>query len=166
MGGRSGSTSQANQTSSTVNQDNRIVNDSGIVAQNSALSFSSQADDHSFFAANSGNTTNTTTNNTTNTTTNIKSVDSKVTGQAFDFATSVNNTNAAGFDKLLQASEELTRRTQDNATTMASRFQDGMAQAFDSGRNTTPGGVDNKTVIILGISAAAALAVFSMNKGK
>jgi hypothetical protein len=150
--GRSASTSQANQSATTTNQDNRVANDSGIVARDSSFLTTST----------NTNTTNTTENNTTNNTT----LDADVAKAAFDFATGVSGTNGDGFEKLLGVAKELTTNTQNNATSLATRFQDGMAQAYDQGRATTPGGMDQKTMVILGVAAAAAVATFALKKGK
>lgn len=156
--GKSGSSSQANQATTTQNADNRIVNESGIVAQGSTLGWSSNVTtDDDFWS----NVSTTTIDNSVNT-----SSDPATVKAAFDFATNTNAINGQGLTSLLKAASELTSKTQDSATTLASRFQDGIAQAFDTGRNTTPGGIDNKTMIILGVAAAGAVAVYAMNKGR
>lgn len=156
--GKSSSSSQANQSTQYTNSDDRIVNESGIVARDSTLMDNSSTtsnwltnyaiDDKS----NSGNTTITN--------------DAKVMTAAFDFASGASATNGQGFDKLLTTAAELTKTTQSNATSLASKFQDGIAQAWDAAKTTTPGGIDNKTMIILGVAAAGAVAVYAMNKGR
>lgn len=216
--GRSGSSSQANQATSTANADNRVVNESGIVAQGSALDMSTDwsntnttnttdnsvmnlasydSRDYSTHAAYSDNSSRSTSltdiftdnsnRSTSNSLTDIftdnrstntwdSSSTSSVAGSynttadpliakaAFDFATNNDARNGEGFDKLLQAASELTNKTQDTANNLTSRFMDSIGQAFDTGRNTTPGGIDNKTMIVLGVAGAAALA-FMAKKG-
>jgi hypothetical protein len=172
--GRSGSSSQANQSTNTSSTDGRIVNESGVVARDSVLDLSS------YFSANTSNTNNTTDNSSmvltsvdsSNKTTNTNTVsgsynttaDPLIAKAAFDFATNNDAMYSKGLDSMMGFAKELTNKTQDSATSLAARFQDGVAQAFDSGRNTTPGGIDNKTMIILGVVGAAAVA-FAMKKG-
>jgi len=128
--GKSSSSSQANQT--TQNIDDRVVNDSGVVARDSVV--------------------------------NVSSVDPEIAKAAFDFATKADATNGDGFDKLLGAAVELTKHSQDTANGLAAKFQDNVLQAFDSARNTTPGGIDNKTMIVIAVAAAGALAVAASNR--
>jgi len=213
--GRSKSSSQANQTSSNTTHDGRIINESGIVAQNSVLEFdystqnnltsydlsnrstnnswsdnsstswnyadnsdrstnNSWADNSSTaWSYNDGRTTNTSSwdssqsnsNNVTNTTTNNTTADPAIAKAAFDFAAGNDARNGEGFDKLLDAARELTVKTQDSATSMAARYQGDVMQAIDSARNTTPGGIDNKTMIILGVAGAVAVAAMAGKRG-
>jgi len=145
--GKSSSSSQANQASTTTNNDGRIINgEGGIVAQDSSLSLDSSTSNNwltnyntssNFDARVDDSSTKTTITNTT-------TADPEIAKAAFDFASGANATNGQGFDKLLSVAAELTKNTQDNATSLANRFSDGLAQAFDSGKNTTPGGIDTK----------------------
>lgn len=81
---------------------------------------------------------------------------------AFDFAAGSDARNGEGFDKLLDFAKELTNGAQESASSMSARFQDNVLQAFDGARNTTPGGIDNKTLIVLGLGVAGAVAVAAM----
>ncbi len=154
MGSRSNS--QANQTQTTANYDRRLANDGGIVAT-----------EGSFIDAANRSTTNF--SSTTNT------LDGGAIKAAFDFATNNDATLGAGlgnvldfardndamlgtgFGKLLDFASTVTTKTQDNATALNSRFQDNVLQAFDSAKGAAGNGIDQKTLIVLGVSAAAAL---------
>lgn len=191
--GSSSSSSQAVQKSVTNSTDKRIVNDSGIVSQGSALDFSNHVDtdvtsfdmsnrstdNSNHFSSNFNDSSdrstaisswdssvrNTSSNTNTNTGSFNTTVDPLIAKAAFDFASNNDARNGEGFDKLLSFASELTGKTQDSATGLASRFQDSVMQAFDSGRNTTPGGIDNKTMIILGVAGVAAVAMMASKKG-
>lgn len=162
--GSSKSSSQANQATYNTVSDDRIVNESGLVTRDSVLDFSSHVTDLS--TKNLSNTTNTNTTTNTSTTSGSYNVtaDPVIAKAAFDFATNADATLGAGMEKMLGWASELTGKSQDNATALAGRFTDSVAQAFDSARNTTPGGIDNKTMIILGVAGAAAIA-FANRKG-
>jgi hypothetical protein len=223
MGKGSSSSSQANQINNTSSADNRIVNESGIVAQNSTLDLSTD-----YWASLTNNTTTSTnlsatdshdvsnwtslTNNTsTSSNTNLQSWDSSnkstnlstadshntstwssltnnsssvdnsksstVTGSynttldagvakaALDYASNNDATVGAGFSSLLGWAKELSTSNTNSANNMVARFTDGVAQAYDTARNTTPGGIDNKTMVILGVAGAAAIGLMAM-KGK
>ncbi len=152
------SSSQANQTQNTANYDRRLANDGGIVAT-----------EGSFIDAANRSTTNFSSNTTTNT------LDGGAIKAAFDFATNNDATLGAGlgnvldfardndamlgqgFGKLLDFASTVTTKTQDNATALNSRFQDNVLQAFDSAKGAAGNGIDQKTLIVLGVSAAAAL---------
>jgi len=211
--GKSGSSSQANQATNTSSTDDRIVNESGLVARDSVLDFSSYVNDQSMTSIssdssmryNDSSSTNISSDSSTNlydsrTTYNTTS-DPGVIKAALDYATNVDATSGAGLSKMLGWASELTgssqanslalskqsqdgafslaklfgettsdlaQQGQDNAFSLAklfgeqssntnARFQDNVMQAFDSARTTTPGGIDNKTMIILGVAAAGAL---------
>jgi hypothetical protein len=168
--GRSGSSSQANQQTSTSSADSRIVNESGIVARDSHLDLSTNTNitNRSWDASST----------VTNTDNSIYSVtaDPEIAKAAFDFAKGNDATLGAGLANVLTFAKDITNKSSDNnralagqfsdsATTLASRFSDGVAQAFDSARNTTPGGIDNKTMIVLGVAGAAALAAIASKRG-
>jgi hypothetical protein len=72
MGGKSSSKSEANQQTTTTNQDNRIVNESGIVATTGA----------SIVA-------------------NIESMDGDIVNKALDFAATADGNNKDAFSKLI-----------------------------------------------------------------
>jgi hypothetical protein len=109
---------------------------------------------------------------TTNTSTatgsynNTYSTDQGTVAAAFDFAKGNDATLGAGLSSMLTFAKDITTKNSDNATTMASRFSDGVAQAFDSARNTTPGGIDNKTMAVLGVAAAAVVGAAMLSKGR
>jgi hypothetical protein len=132
--GKSGSSSQANQTTTTNNVDRRLVNESGIVAAEGSI-------------------------------VNAEFIDAGAVKAAFDFATNSDAINGAGFNKLLDVAEKLTTKTQDNATTLSSRFQDNVMDAFERAKTTANGSIDQKTMIILGVTAAAALALMNRKGG-
>lgn len=135
--GKSGSSSQANQATNTSSHDSRIVNESGIVARDSNVQV----------------------------TTNTTSVDPEIAKAAFNFASGADARNGEGFDKLLSVAAELTNKTQDSATSMAARYQGDLLQAYDQARTTTPGGIDNKTMMVLGVAGAVAVAAVFAKKG-
>jgi hypothetical protein len=211
--GSSKSSSQANQATNTTSMDDRIVNESGLVARDSVLDFSTYLNDQSVTSVSSDSSTRyndtSTTSISSDSSTNL--YDSRTTYNttsdpatikaAFDYATNVDATRGAGMSEMLGWSKELTgasqanslalskqgqdgafslaklfgettsdlaQQGQDNAFSLAklfgeqssntnARFQDNVMQAFDSARTTTPGGIDNKTMIILGVAAAGAL---------
>jgi hypothetical protein len=221
---KGGSKSQANQTTTTQSEDSRIVNESGLVARDSILDFSSWVNDQSSTSISSDSSTRWTDNSNTSissdsstnlydsrTTYNTTS-DPATVKAAFDYATNVDATRNQGVTQMLGWASELTgasqanslalskqgqdgafslakqgqdgafslaklfgettsdlaQQGQDNAFSLAklfgeqssntnARFQDNVMQAFDSARTTTPGGIDNKTMIILGVAAAGAL---------
>jgi hypothetical protein len=165
--GKSKSSSQANQSSSVNKTDDRIINESGIVARDSNLNLDASTSNNWLTNYNTSSTfdakiddrsnSNNTSNSGNTTITNTSMSDSGAIKAAFDFAIGNNATNGQGFDKLLTTAAELTKTTQDNATSLANRFTDNVAQAWDTAKTTTPGGIDNKTMIILGVAAAAAL---------
>lgn len=172
---KGGSKSQANQTTTTQSEDSRIVNESGLVARDSILDFSSYVNDQSMTSISSDSSTNLYDSRTTYNTTS----DPATVKAAFDYATNVDATRGAGMSEMLGWAKELTGSSQANSLALAknsqdtafslaklfgestsdqsSRFQDNVMQAFDSARTTTPGGIDNKTMIILGVAAAGAL---------
>lgn len=164
MGGRSGSTSQANQTTQTSLNDSRVTNRDGVVVGDGSAVDMSQA-----FTSNE--TTNlsswdaSTSSTNTNTGSFNNSVDSVITGQAFEYAKGVDATLGAGLSSVLTFAKDIANKSNDNATSLASRFSDGVAQAFDSARNTTPGGIDNKTMIVIAVAGAAALAAIASKRG-
>jgi len=194
---KGGSKSQANQTTTTQSEDSRIVNESGLVARDSVLDFSSWVNDQSSTSISSDSSTNLYDSRTTYNTTS----DPATVKAAFDYATNVDATRNQGMTQMLGWAKELTgssqenslalskqsqdgafslaklfgettsdlaQQGQDNAFSLAklfgeqssntnARFQDNVMQAFDSARTTTPGGIDNKTMIILGVAACGAL---------
>jgi hypothetical protein len=188
---KGGSKSQANQTTTTQSEDSRIVNESGLVARDSILDFSSYVNDQSMTSISSDSSTRWTDNSNTSissdsstnlydsrTTYNTTS-DPATVKAAFDYATNVDATRGAGMSEMLGWAKELTGSSQANSLALAkqgqdgafslaklfgeqssntnARFQDNVMQAFDSARTTTPGGIDNKTMIILGVAACGAL---------
>ena len=135
-GGGGGSTSSSsNQSTTTQNTDARIANESGVIAQG-------------------GSTINY----------NVQSVDKDVAKAALDFATATNATNGDGFTKLLDTVDRLTTKTADTATTLSSRFQDNVMDAYSRAKADAAGGIDQKTMIVLGVTAAAALVAINMKR--
>lgn len=193
--GRSGSSSQANQSTANAYADNKVANESGIVVGGSGrvdLSDHSQYDlsnrstnlssswdytdvsDRSSKSAwtdlsnrstaNSWDSSATATGSYNNT--NTYSTDQGSVAAAFDFAKGNDATLASGMSSVLTFAKDITNKNSDNATTLASRFGDGVAQAFDSARNTTPGGIDNKTMTVMAVAVAGAVAAYAMSKGR
>lgn len=94
---------------------------------------------------------------------NYNSTDAGIVKNALDFAAVADATNGDGFAKLLDTVDKLTTKTQDTSTTLASRFQDNVMQAYTQAKADASGGIDQRTMIVLGVSAMAALAFM---KGK
>jgi len=170
--GKSGSSSQANQTTTTNLLDSRVTNGSGIVVRDGSLDFSDRSD-NSITSWDSSRTDNSlkswdssTTNTNTNTTTGSYNVtaDPEIAKAAFDFAKGNDATLGAGLSSMLGLAERLSTNNTSSLTKMASSVSDAVAQAYDGARTTTAGGIDNKTMIILGVAAAGALA-FANRKG-
>jgi tRNA A37 threonylcarbamoyltransferase TsaD len=129
MGGGGGSTSSSSdQATTTTNTDRRIANDSGVVATDGS-----------------------------NITVNAKTLDADVVNKALDFAGVVDATNGDSFSKLLDTVDKLTTKTQDASTTLASKFQDNVMQAWSQAKADATGSIDQRTIIVLGGLAAAAL---------
>lgn len=122
------SKSSANQTTTTNNIDRRLVNESGIVATE-------------------GSTLNAT----------ITTVDADIVDRAMrsvDLATANNND---GFTRLLDSAEKMFGKSTETASTMASRYTQDVMQGISSGLSDAKGTFDQKTIIILGVAAAAAV---------
>lgn len=91
---------------------------------------------------------------------------------ALDFATNANATNAEGFSQLLDTGLEMFSLAGDSirsATTDAFNLVDatnsGIAGAYQTATAEKSGSLDNKTIMILGLAAAAAVALFAFKKG-
>ena len=130
------SSSRSSQSTTTTNIDKRIANDGGLIAQDG-----SRIDG---------------TNNY-----NVNTLDGGAIDKAFDFAKVADATSAAGFSQLLKVASDLTTKTQDTTTTLASRFQDNVLQAYDSAKTGAAGGIDQKTMIDRRPAAAALVAIKS-----
>jgi hypothetical protein len=152
--GKGSSSSQANQTTSNQYADNKVANESGIVMRDGRLDLSDRSSSWD------ASTTSTATGSYNTTT------DQGTVKAAFDFAKGNDATLGAGLSSVLTFAKDISTRNTDAATTLASRFSDGVAQAYDSARNTTPGGIDNKTMTIMAVAAAGAVAAFAMSKGR
>jgi len=141
-GGGGGSTSSnSSQATTTTNTDKRIANGpGGLVAQDGSAI-------------------------TLNSTSNIESLSDDVVKAAFDYAAVTDAKNGAGFSKLLDVADKLTTKTSDTATALSSRFQDNVLDAFERAKTSTSGSIDQKTMIVLAVTAAAALA-FMNARGK
>jgi len=159
--GRSGSSSQANQQTTTNLADSRVTNDSGIVVRDGLVDFSTH------FADNSRNDNSSWDASRTNitTTTNNTSSDPATVKAAFDFATGNDATLGAGLSSMLGLAERLSTNNASSLTKMASSVSDAVAQAYDGARTTSAGGIDQKTMIILGVAAAGAVALYASKKG-
>lgn len=138
-GGGKSSSSSAN-TSNTYNTDKRIATDSG-------------------FVATEGSSINAT----------FQSVDADLVKKALDTVSASDaisgdgfarllDSQDTGFDKLLSVAEKLTTKTQDNATALTSRYQADVLDAYSRSQSDKAGGIDQKTMIVLGITGAAAVA--------
>lgn len=86
-------------------------------------------------------------------TANIESIDGDVVKGAFDFATEIGSQNAEGFGQLIGIAEKI-------FSTGSSMIESGQKQvlsALQSVENDKRGAIDQKTMIVLGVAAAAAL---------
>jgi hypothetical protein len=116
MGGSS--SSQANQSQTTNNTDERVVNESGIVIGK---------------GANLQNVT-------------VERIDGEIVNNAI-------NEFGEGFSKLLTMADKMFT----SGTGMIQAGQDSVLAAAQSVENDKRGAIDQKTMIILGVAAAAAL---------
>ena len=177
--GRSGSSSQANQSTANAYADNKVANESGIVvggggrldmSDHSAWDLSNRSTNLSSWDSSNRSTNSSWDASTTNTATgsynNTYVTDQGAIDRAFDFAKGNDATLGAGLSSMLTFAKDITTKNTDSATTLASRFGDGVAQAFDSARNTTPGGIDNKTMVVMAVAVAGAVAAMAMSKGR
>lgn len=168
--GRSGSSSQANQATTTSNQDNRVTNRDGtVLGAGASLDASTFTDARMNTNLSSWDSSNRSTNyadssnrSTTTTTTN-NTLDGGVIGKAFDYAAGVDATTGGVMADVLGLADRLSARSTDSATSLASRFQDNVLQAYDGAKNTTPGGIDNKTMIVLAVAGAVAVMASKRN---
>jgi hypothetical protein len=129
MGGGGGSTSSSSdQATTTTNTDRRIANESGVVATDGSAI-----------------------------TVNETTLDPSIVNKALDFAGIVDATNGDSFSKLLDTVDKLTTKTQDASTTLASKFQDNVMQAYSQAKADVTGSIDQKTMIVLAATAAAAM---------
>lgn len=138
--GDSSSSSQANQQTTTNNVDKRLVNNGGI-------SLSSE-----------GSSVSITSN----------SVDKDIVAAALDTVRASDATNGEGFGKLLNLADKVIigagnviSRQQDSI----GKQQDGFMSAVQSLKNDERGSIDQKTIIVLGVSAAAVLVLMNQRKG-
>jgi hypothetical protein len=198
MGGKSSSSSQANQMTQTNLNDKRVTNRDGLVLgdgsavdMSQAFSYSDKSRTDNSVNLSSWDASSTWTDNSmrfdartnTNTNTNTSSsswsnadtknttgsynttVDPTITGQAFDFAKGTDATLGAGLSDILSFAKDITMRASDDTTKLAGMFGQGVTNAYDNSRLTTPGGIDNKTMIVLGVAGAAAVAFMASRKG-
>jgi hypothetical protein len=142
--GTSNSKSQANNSTTNNYQDRRLVNESGLVAVE-------------------GGRIDNTSNYTSNV--NVQSVDKDIAKAAFDFASGADATNGAGFSKLLDVADKFMTKTTDTASSMAARYQGDVLDAYSRAKADEAGGIDQKTMIVLGV-AAAAVVVMVNQRGK
>lgn len=96
---------------------------------------------------------------------------SQTTAEAFKFATVNNATNAAGFEKLLDVGLDMFstnigtfEKLVDKQFAATENTQALTAQAYQTATAEKSGSIDNKTIMVLGLAGAAALA-FTMRKG-
>jgi hypothetical protein len=165
--GRSGSSSQANQSTNNNYADNKVANESGIVVGGGGrldLSDRSYTDLSDKSTNNWSSWDASTTNTATGSYNTTYTADPEIARAAFDFAKGNDATLGATLSNVLTFAKEITNKNSDNATTLASRFSDGVAQAFDSARNTTPGGIDNKTMVVMAVAVAGAVAAMAASK--
>lgn len=90
---------------------------------------------------------------------NIESLDGEIVKKALDFAAEGSDDNSNNFAKLIEFGGELFGK----GAAMLQTGQDTVLQAMQSAENDKRGAIDQKTVVVLGIAAAAALV---MVKGK
>jgi hypothetical protein len=141
--GKSGSSSQANQSTQTTNVDKRVVAEGSLIATEGASIYNSSY-----------------------------SLDPVIVSKALDTVAVIDAQNGDGFSKLLNLAGNLfdtanknSMAVVDQSTSLASRFQDNVMDAYSRGTADKAGAIDQKTMIVLGVTAAAAVA-FIANKGK
>lgn len=149
--------SRSSSAQATTNQDNRVAVSDGIGLSGA------------------GNALNLKTSTTSNTTSINNVLDGgavkaaldttgKATKNALDFGSNtvsaalqtvqVNDaTNAEGFNKLLDSATAMFNKSQG----LIGQTQQAVAQAYSDAQNNAKGTIDNRTIIILGVAAAAAL---------
>jgi hypothetical protein len=91
-----------------------------------------------------------------------KSLDSSLA-----FATKANATNAQGFESLLSTGLDLFSKNLnllDKAYTSTEKTQQFTADAYQTASAELSGSLDNKTIMILGLGAIAAVVLFAVNK--
>lgn len=204
---KGGSSSSSASSSTTNATDNRIVNDSGLIAtggstlvRDDSLSFNMAVDDSSIKTSNSNNdnSLNFQNNDSRVTNTNVTATDfgsvqggisaamaavnSATSGatsllKSADFQTAtVMNTLSdglsdglssayGGYSQLLSTSSKLLQQSADNQTTMASGFTSAVNKAYDNASAAASGTIDNRTIMVLGVAAAAVAAVVVFKKG-
>lgn len=138
FGGGGGSSNSSNQTT-TQNTDKRLVVDSGI-----GISSDSS-------------------------TVTVNSLDAGIVGQALNTVQLADATNGQGFgqllslaDKLFVGAGNLVAGTQQASLSMAEATQKATNTAYQNATAEKSGTLDNKTIMILGVAAAAAMVM----KGK
>ncbi len=80
---------------------------------------------------------------------------------ALDFATNANATNAEGFQSLLSGGLDLLNKAYDSTA----KTQQFTADAYQTASAELSGSLDNKTIMILGLGALAAVGLFAFKKG-
>jgi hypothetical protein len=81
---------------------------------------------------------------------------------AFDSVNINNATNADSFSKLLGAAESLW----DRGEGLIGQTQKAVADAYSQARNDSAGTIDNRTIIVLAVASAAALAIVATRGSK
>lgn len=150
MGGKSGSSTQANQSTSNSYADQRIVNESGLVATGGA-------------SINA----------------NISSSDPAVMQAAMNFASAADATNGVSFNGLLDAGTRNYGALLDTTSGLADKLfnfadnvfktgsdqvlsgQSALMSTVQSLKNDERGAIDQKTIVVLGVAAAAALVLMN-----
>lgn len=90
----------------------------------------------------------------------INTMDGGIVARALDSIDTNNATNAEGFTKLLDAAESLWQRGEN----LIGQTQKHVADAYSQAQTDKAGTIDNRTLIVLGVAGAAALA-FMNRKG-
>lgn len=134
-----GGSSSSRSSQDTYNQDMRVAVQDGIG-----------------FSGSSGNALTLNTTNTTNT--NI--TDGGIVSRALDSIDINNATNAEGFSQLLTAAQSLW----DKGETLIGQTQKSVADAYSQAQTEAKGTIDNRTIMVIAVAGAAALAYASRRK--
>lgn len=129
------SSSKSDQTTVTNNTDRRIANDGGLVAQ-----------DGSILSA------------------TFNTLDPEIVAKALDTVSASDALSGQGLSQILQLADKLTTKTQDSATALTSRYQADVLDAYSRSEADKTGGIDQKTMILLGGGALAALVMINRKK--
>lgn len=127
--------SSSSNATATTNTDRRIVNESGIVSTSDLNVKGNQ-----------------------NVIT-VESLDAGIVNKALDTVQINDALGAKGFDSLLNAADKLFTQGQN----LIGQTQTAVADAYRTAKDTEKSTIDNRTIVVLGV-AAAAVGVYAMRK--